>query len=99
MKKLLAGKLSMPFGVDCWYCAVFAQKGNKVDNEHLISHFKDRYYVSSLIVRAIEMYPVSPIAKITLSNLFRGRTDNTVFRVEQLKKSLYRYICKQFDIA
>lgn len=42
MKKLLAGKIPPPSGSDCWYCAIFAQKGHKTNPDHLLAHFKER---------------------------------------------------------
>lgn len=98
MKKLLAGKIPTPSGGDCWDCALFAQNRHKTSPDHLIAHFKERYYVPSLIVRAIEAYPVSLTAKSVLGHLFQGKTD-FIMCADQLKKSLYRYICRQFDIA
>lgn len=101
MEELLAGRLSMPSTGDCWYCAIFAQNGHKPNTEHLVSHFKERYFVPSLMLRAIEAYPVSSNTKYVLSSLFHGKSSDITCNREnrELLKALYRYICKQFDIA
>ena len=53
--------MPMPSGGDCWYCLMRAsnesgQSGNFGDmagSDHLLEHFKDRYYVPSLAVNAL----------------------------------------------
>lgn len=105
VEKLFAGKIPAPSGGDCWFCSMFDSQGFNGDPEHIRSHiFEETYYVPSLLVRAIEMMPVSPFATNALAECWSGKAEDlqTVqadyykFAREQLQKVLYRYICRRF---
>jgi hypothetical protein len=52
-----AGEVPMPSNGDCWYCLLRTQDGKTMgdmgDNDHLIQHMEDAYYVPSLVVNAL----------------------------------------------
>lgn len=56
-RKIKKGKVTIPDGGDCWHCMMRTQNGQALgdvfsDNEHLLSHMRERYVVPSLIVNA-----------------------------------------------
>ena len=105
---LKTGKVETPSGGDCWDCYMRvvdedATLGEKSNSEHIDSHIKENYFVPSLLLRAIEKYPVSEFAKYLLSEIWQGKkvTDNTVgyWLIDaQIKKSLKRYVYQQLDL-
>ena len=50
-----AGKVPMPSGGDCWYCAMFERVDPAAsgDTEHLRQHIEEGYYVPSLLINAL----------------------------------------------
>jgi hypothetical protein len=107
---LAQGNVEAPSNGDCFYCLMRTVDGNIPlgesvrSTEHLESHLKENYYVPSLLVRAIETIPVSPFARSYLGAMWQGGNgDNSGWirgiATEQLKKSLYRYLCCQFGLA
>jgi hypothetical protein len=48
--ELQTGNMPMPSGGDCWYCAMFGDKGGE---DHLWNHMEENYYVPSLAVNAL----------------------------------------------
>ncbi len=51
MKALTEG-MPVPSGGDCWGCSMFERAGSH-DNNHLLSHLTDRYYVPTLLWNAM----------------------------------------------
>ena len=71
------------------------------DVSHILSHIKEKYYVPSLLINAIQEYPVSMIAKAVLGRIW-GYNDQDInidmFKdvvYNQLLSSLRRYIYRQ----
>ena len=65
MKKIEAGELPAPSGGDCWCCSMKNEKGICLgdlsdNNQHLLDHMKERYYVPSLLVNAIKEKGYNP---------------------------------------
>lgn len=108
IKALLDKKIPTPSGGDCWYCGMRDVDSKKPlgeaikDTSHLIDHMKEKYYVPSLIVNAIEMFPVSIVAKSELGYLlgYHNQTigDNGIVKL-QAKSSLRRYMRRQLGMA
>lgn len=64
---MFAGEIPPPGAGDCWYCLVQTEDGKTLgeafdNSSHLLMHIKAKYYVPSLLLRAIEVYPVSAVA-------------------------------------
>jgi len=80
--------------------------GEATENkDHLLSHLDEQYYVPSLLVRAIEVFPVSMAAKGALND-FWGEgmplEDQKWFydlAKQQLRSSLHRYLRRQLGLA
>jgi len=72
--------------------------------DHLLSHFSEKYYVPSLLVRAIEVFPVSKAAQWALQDLWgvglpeAGKFFYGVAK-QQLRSSLCRYLRRQLGLA
>ena len=78
--------------------------------DHLEAHIKEKYYVPSLLARAIEVIPVSVAARDWYLASFwdksapddlkdRARSAGRSIGQEQLKRSLRRYLQRQFGFA
>lgn len=70
--------IPLPDGGDCWFCYMKDEKtgltfGDMGDNDHLISHMRDKYYVPSLLVNALEEkgYPI-PMLIFQMDNQYKG---------------------------
>ena len=68
IKELIRFKVPKPSGADCWYCLM--EMDHWRDTDHLLHHMEEKYYVPSLIQRAIERFPVSPAATTYLSEIW-----------------------------
>ena len=109
MTALKNNKVEKPSGGDCWYCALTEVKTKNPlgecikDNSHLKAHIKEKYFVPSLLLRAIEVYPISIIAKGWIGSKLRYNNQDVSYfeatAIRQVQKSLYRYIKKQFNLA
>lgn len=67
VQKLRAGELPKPSSGDCWHCCMVTTEGKALgemgDPSHLKEHIRDKYYVPSLIVRALETRPSSTMMR------------------------------------
>ena len=52
MKELAEG-MPVPSGGDCWGCSMFERAGHH-DNDHLLSHLTERYYVPTMLWNAMK---------------------------------------------
>ena len=99
-----AGKVPAPSGGDCWGCLMKTADGKTPMGgaSHILDHMKEKYYVPSLLQRAIERFPVAPAAMWYISDKWAG-TDNGSWAAgigkEQLYKSLYRYCKAELGLA
>jgi hypothetical protein len=119
IKALQEGKVPRPNNGDCWYCLMRGVKdGVPVgesfkDQDHIDSHIEEKYYVPSLLARAVEVFPVAPVATWTLAAAWnpvyedgseveeplRTRCLMNEMAGEMLAKSLRRYIYRQKGFA
>jgi hypothetical protein len=99
-----AGKVPAPSNVDCWGCSMKTADGKTPMGgaDHILSHMKEKYYVPSLLQRAIERFPVAPVVMWYISDKWAG-TDNGPWAAgigkEQLYKSLYRFCKAELGLA
>lgn len=106
---LLAGKVKKPYAGDCFYCHMRGVESHKPlgeitkDTKHLLSHFDKKYFVGSLLYRAVELYPVSIAGQSVLYDLWENNTapDKWFMDIarEQLYKSLVKYLSAQFGLT
>lgn len=104
IEALDAGKVPPPSAGDCWGCLMVADDGSSPlgGPDHMRSHLEEKYFVPSLVQRAIDRYPVSMAAKAYLSDKWAG-TDNGAWLAgigrEQVRKSLYRFVLAELGQA
>jgi len=98
-----AGKVPAPSNGDCWGCLMKTTNGKTAmgGSEHILSHMKEKYYVPSLLARAIERFPVAPVAMWYVSDKWAGTHNNAMAEFERasLYKSLYRYLKAELGLA
>ncbi len=106
ISELYAGTIPPPGPGDCWFCSMKDQEtglplGEKTgDPEHIHSHIEEKYYVPSLLMRALEVNG-SPIDREVALKLMNGYPIDwaaSVVRVD-LKRRLRRYIYQQLGHA
>jgi len=107
MKAFAKGEVPAPSGGDCWYCYMTVAKGPDKGKgwgesirgtQHILAHVKDSYFVPSLLIRAIERFPVSQVAEYFLHARWNTNIKETFMgdiAMEQLGKSLRRYVNEQ----
>jgi hypothetical protein len=107
MEKLTSRKLEKPSGSDCWFCALGNDKGSlgevTHDKNHIISHMKEKYYVPSLLTRAVDKIPVSKIAMHCIGYWFKFHEERMQnfedIAQSQIRTSLKRYLRSQLGLA
>uniref|UniRef100_A0A6M3LK84 Uncharacterized protein n=1 Tax=viral metagenome TaxID=1070528 RepID=A0A6M3LK84_9ZZZZ len=102
MKKLVARELPQPGNGDCWFC-LFKDKDGRTRSDHILEHFKDKYYVPSLLMNAIAEIPVSQTSKSSIGYWFKVHDQECTWfediSKEQVKKSLTRYLKRRLGMA
>jgi len=108
MKKLVARKLPQPGNGDCWFC-LFKNKDGKTlgdmddRSHHILEHFKEKYYVPSLLFNAITEFPVSRIVASSVGYWVRHHDKYVAWFDEEAKqavrKSLTRYLKRRLGMA
>jgi hypothetical protein len=105
IKALFAGEVPKPGPRDCWFCMFVPETVSPTSkNHHLRIHIEQKYYVPSLLVRAIEVFPVSKAAQWALQDLWgvglpeAGKFFYGVAK-QQLRSSLRRYLKRQLGLA
>ena len=110
IEALMNGDVSKPSNGDCWYCLMRVNGTDQTlgeannDTSHLESHMRESYYVPSLLLRAIEVCPVSMAASWVLGKLWGEETDQSfdpwdAIGAEQMESSLTKYLLRQFGMA
>lgn len=103
-----AGNVPAPSNGDCWGCAMTSVTTGKtvMGSSHLVDHMDEQYYVPSLLMRAMEMYPVCELSKSVLYCVWGGgggianshQYYNDIF-TRDVTRSLTRYMKHEFGIA
>lgn len=70
---LKAGKVPKPGAGDCFFCQLRSQDGKTMgeafnDPGHIREHIRERYYVPSLLLRAVEVWPGPLISRWAISH-------------------------------
>jgi len=97
-----SGNLEYPSGGDCWYCSMQTQEGVSMgdafeDNNHIVSHFEEEYYVPSLLYNAIKLrHPQNPefiYQYLMMDNLDGDRARQILrYYFNQKRNSLLKYM-------
>lgn len=108
VKALISGEVARPYAGDCFYCYMREVSssnplGEVTDNtDHLLSHFEEKYFVGSLLYRAIELYPMCQIAQYGLYELWENNTipDKWYSSIlsDNAYKSLVKYLYSEFNL-
>jgi len=112
VKALFGGRIEAPGGGDCWYCSFTVVDSDKTwgeasGSDHILDHIKTGYYVPSLLLRAIERYPISRWAEGVLWTLWGENTGLAIedarkrmggIASDQIKSSLRRYVRQQLGL-
>jgi len=106
IQALITGKVNKPSGGDCFYCLMRDITSNKPlgesisENDHLLSHFRENYYVPSLLSRAIEIYPISRMAMWELQDIWNNGNipDRFIVLPQQAEKSLVKYLFSRLGL-
>lgn len=110
IKALFNNEVEKPSNGDCFYCLMREVNSSipigelNNDNSHIESHMEEDYFVPSLLMRSIEIFSVSLMAKSILYSLWYESDNDKLawgedITKDQLKSSLKRYIRRQFNIA
>lgn len=108
MEELVERKVPKPGGGDCWYCLFKDDNGKTVGDiadrsGHILNHFKGKYYVPSLLMNAIEEFPVSPAAQSAIGYWLGYHDTECVWAEaigkEQVRRSLVKYLKKRLGLA
>jgi len=114
MEALLKGEVPPPDNGDCFFCRMrevsthIPLGEHTKDTSHLINHMEESYYVPSLLSRATEVFPVSKAALWYLGSFWDTQASQELRETtrrtwgvgcDQLRKSLNRYMLRQFGLA
>lgn len=113
MEAFWAGKVPAPSNGDCWGCLMKATDGSTPfgGSDHVLAHMspEERYFVPSLLVRAVERFPVSKVAEHCLAVAWNPAATATLASEQattygliggrQLEKSLYRHLLRELGQA
>lgn len=115
---LRAGKVEAPGLGDCMFCLM--RDADKVpvgeafkDKGHIESHIEEPYYVPSLVVRALEVFPTSQVMRWALAEVWSAEQSDgekvmnkidsgwasNNFVWDGIRKNIKRYVLRQLGMA
>jgi len=110
VEALFKGKVPQPSSGDCWFCCMHDSKtgrplGDAIkDQDHILNHMTQHYYVPSLLVNASKMYGISIIAQDRIAramakeDISKDVGMNDIAR-QQIESALVRYLKLCLKIA
>ena len=105
MVKLEARKIEQPSGGDCWGCYFKDEKTGRevMGSDHILDHFKEKYYVPSLLFNAIKQISVSQVAMHYIGYSTKMHDEPLTWAEDvaksQVSKSLKRYLKRRLGMA
>ena len=114
VKALYAGELPSPSGGDCWGCALTPVNGKASPHaglagpDHMLSHLDEKYYVPSLVLRALDRFGGSQAAQHDVACLLwpdqaPKRDDGTVSMFgcmeDQVLRMVRRHVYEQLGLG
>jgi hypothetical protein len=103
---LKSGKIGKPDNGDCWYC-YFKETNSKKslgdishNNDHFLSHIKEKYYVPSLVWNALESTGASQITRMNVA-IYQGMLNEKIWigLDDQIERSIRKYIYRQLGLC
>lgn len=111
-RKLYAGELPAPSGGDCWGCCMRTAEGDNPmghGGDHIREHVKEKYYVPSLLLLALDKMGASIAAKHDAAYRLKlpgwentstfGNGDTRDFIRQQITRTLRRYCLQQVGLT
>lgn len=108
---LYDGEIPSPSGGDCWGCCMVPVNGKPASPQaglagpdHMLSHLEEKYYVPSLVLRALERFGGSQAAKHTVSCLLwpeeapEGKNPWGGVVKDQIQKMVFRHTLEQLGL-
>ena len=98
-------KIEQPGPGDCWGCYFKDEKTGRevMGSDHILKHFKAKYYVPSLLFNAIKEIPVSRAAEHCLGYWTKQHDQEGGYfegiARDQVSKSLKRYLKRRLGMA
>jgi len=104
VKAFTAGKIPKPSGGDCWMCLLRDAETGKPwgGADHILSHLEEKYYVPSLLMNAVDRYPVSRMAMWAIQSIWDGKDIDkwsADILTYQLTSSIRRWCKSQVGLA
>ena len=115
VKALYAGELPSPSGGDCWGCCMVPAAGSTpaphdglAGPDHMLSHLDEKYYVPSLVLRALDRFGGSQAAQHDVACLLwpdqaPKRDDGTVSMFgcmeDQVLRMVRRHVYEQLGLG
>ena len=110
-----AGNVPAPSNGDCWFCAFREENTGRTwgevrgdNSEHIREHIKEGYFVPSLLVRAVDVFGVSIMAKNCFALAWAPEHKNmdtlnsAIYKTvgaRQLERALYRFVKRALGMA
>jgi hypothetical protein len=104
---LVNGQVLEPSAGDCWYCFMKTEDGLTLgeaekNNDHITTHIQEKYYVPSLMVRAVERFGGSHYLKSSIAWIWEGNPPyhgSEDYIKREVKSFLVRYLKQLYGIA
>lgn len=108
IKALLQNEIENPSDADCWYCAMQTTDGENLgdamkNNDHILSHMEESYFVPSLLVNAEKFsHHMSIMSKDGCARLMQGDSISewqASIVTRDVKSTLTAYLKHELGIA
>ena len=112
MTALVNRQIRLPSGGDCWDCYMKGDDGrtmgdmkkfNPGEENHITSHFKEKYYVPTLLINAMEEFGCSQAAQHAAGFWMGAHSERSEFfesvGKDQIAKSMKRYLKRRLGMA
>lgn len=99
------GKVPTPSARDCLYCHMrevgtkkpLGEMSPESGKDHILAHIKEKYYVPSLLWRAVELYG-APVDKWSLAGEKEGFLSKEMM-IPRLKRYILKHVRRQLGLA
>ena len=100
--EFVTGNIPEPSGGDCWGCLMKDENGKTaLGSDHFLLHIEEKYYVPSLLMNAIDEFPISHAATWVIAEKWcNSQSAEFVYDIfkDQAKKSIVKYIKRQLKL-
>lgn len=112
---LYKGKIAAPSAGDCFFCQMVVADGKDKgkplgeackDRDHIESHLSEKYFVPSLLYRALESFDASQVERETVWKLthndkpsWPGAGERDSYSAKHIEKYVSKYVMRQLGMA